>query len=254
VQPLTAAELREAEPGLGPALLGAVLVPGDRWVDNVRLTRAVAASATARGVDLLCGRPVTSLLIRGDRVRAVVAGGETLEAGIVINALGAWAGLLPGDPAPPPVEPVRGHLVAFAVSPGLRHVVVSSRGYLVPRSDGRIVAGSTSEKVGFDKSVTAEGVRAVLDIAQEIAPRLRETQVSFAWSGLRPGTIDGLPILGPGGVAGLFHAAGLYRNGILLGPLVGEMIAEVALGAPLPEALAPFGLSRFEFARTQMQG
>jgi len=148
------------------------------------------------------------------------------------------------------VEPVRGQIATFVVAPPLlRHVVWSSRGYLVPRADGRLLAGSTLENAGFDKSVTAGGLRTVLDIALEIAPRLVDIPIAKTWAGLRPGTPDGWPILGPGGVPGLFHAAGLYRNGILLGPLAGESVARLLLGLPPGVDLAPFALARFRVPR-----
>jgi glycine oxidase len=115
----------------------------------------------------------------------------------------------------------------------------------VPRSDGRILAGSTSERAGFDTSVTAGGIRAVLDIALEIAPILAEMPIADSWAGLRPGSPDGLPIVGPGAVPGLFHASGLFRNGILLGPLVGELVAGLALGRPADPGLASFSPERF---------
>jgi glycine oxidase len=243
---MTARELREAEPNLSPAVRSGVFLPGDHSLDNVRLTRALAASAVARGAILVCGRPVTQLLVEKDAVRGVRAGGETFEAPVVINAGGAWAGMLGGDPAPPPVEPVRGQLIALDMAPlPLRHAVVSHRGYVVPRMDGRLIAGSTSERVGFDKNVTAGGLRALLEIALEIAPVLAEVRVVDSWAGLRPGTPDGLPVIGPGALAGLFHAAGLYRNGILLGPLVGEIVAGLVLGQASPVDLAPFTLARF---------
>ena len=244
--PMTARELKEAEPNLSDGVRSGVFLPGDHSIDNVRLTRALAASAVARGVVLICGRPVTQLLVEGGRMAGVRAGGEAFTAPVVINAGGAWAGLLGGDPLPPPVEPVRGQVIALDMSPApLRHAVVSPRGYVVPRLDGRLLAGSTSERVGYDKTVTAAGLRAVLDIALEIAPVLADVRVADAWAGLRPGTPDDLPILGAGAVPGLFHAAGLYRNGILLGPLVGEIVAGLALGRESPVDLTPFSLSRF---------
>jgi glycine oxidase len=165
---------------------------------------------------------------------------------VVVNATGAWAGLLPGDPQPPPIEPVRGHIVAFDLTPGLlRHVVCSSRGYLVPRGDGRLLAGSTIEHAGFDKSVTAGAVQAVLAIALEIAPKLADVRIAESWAGLRPGTPDGLPVVGRGAVAGLIHAGGLYRNGILLGPLLGEAAARLALGRDPGVDLTAFDPARF---------
>jgi len=183
-------------------------------------------------------------------VAGVAAAGEPIRAPVVVNAMGAWAGLLSGDPLPPPVEPVRGHIVAFDMAPALiRHVVCSPRGYLVPRADGRTLAGSTAERAGFDKTVTAAGLAAVLAIALEIAPVLADVRVADSWAGLRPGTPDGLPVIGPGEVPGLFHAAGLYRNGILLGPLVGEIVAGLVRGQAPPVDLAPFSVARFRTGR-----
>jgi glycine oxidase len=243
---LSPEEVRQAEPNLNPDCRRGAFFPGDRRIDNVRLVRALAASAVARGASLVTGRPVTSLLVEDGRVGGVRTGVEALRAPIVINAAGAWAGLLPGDPLPPPVEPVRGQMAAFEVAPPLvHHVVWSARGYLVPRADGRVLAGSTLESAGFDKSVTAGGLRIVLDIALEIVPRLADVRVAETWAGLRPGTLDGWPVLGAGALPGLFHAAGLFRNGVLLGPLVGEAVARLALGRPPGVDLAPFALTRF---------
>jgi glycine oxidase len=176
----------------------------------------------------------------------VECGRERIAARAVINAAGAWAGLLPGDPAPPPVEPVRGHIASFETAPPLvRHVVVSPAGYVVPRADGRLLAGSTAERAGFDKSVTAGALRHVLGIATDLVPALAEIAVAQTWAGLRPGTPDGLPIVGAGAVSGLVHAAGLFRAGILLGPLVGEAAARLALGRDPGIDLGPFSPARF---------
>ena len=244
--PLTAADLAEAEPNLSPEVKGGVFYRDDRALDNVRLCRALAASAVARGATLLVGRPVSRLLVEGGRVAGVQAGRERIAAPVVVNAAGAWAGLVEGDPAPPPVEPVRGHIVAFDVAPPiLRHVVWSPGGYLVPRADGRLLAGSTLEHAGFDKSVTAGALAAVLGIALEIVPRLAGVGVAGSWAGLRPGSPDGLPIVGPGALTGLFHASGLFKNGILLGPLVGEAVARLALGEDPGVDLKAFSPSRF---------
>jgi glycine oxidase len=243
---LTPAELREAEPNLSADVRAGLLLTGDHWLDNVRLTRALAASALARGVGIATGRPVNELVIEGGRVTGVRAGGEVVAAPVVINAAGAWAGLLAGDPLPPPIEPVRGQMIALdmGLAP-LRHVLVSSHGYLVPRMDGRLLVGSTSEKVGFDKTVTAGGLRTLLDAAVRLVPVLADVRVTDTWAGLRPGTPDGLPVIGPGAVPGLVHAAGLYRNGILLGPLIGDLVADLVLGRPVSVDLTPFVPERF---------
>lgn len=244
--PLGPEELREAEPNLGRGVRRALFFPGDRRVDNVRLTRALAASAVSRGAAILSGRPVTGLVVEGGRVTGVSTGSETLRSPVVVNAMGAWAGLLAGDPLPPPVEPVRGQMVAFELAPALlRHTIHSPRGYLVPHADGRLLAGSTVEHAGFDKSVTAAGLQAILESAIELAPPLADVPLVATWAGLRPGTPDGLPVIGPGALPGLFHAGGLYRNGILLGPLVGEIVAGAVLGKPSPVDLAPFSPGRF---------
>jgi len=246
VESLGPAEVRSAEPNVNPAVRGGLYISGDRCVDNVRLVRALAASAVARGASIVTGRPVTELVIERGTVAGVRAATEVFHAPVVINAMGAWAGLLGGDPLPPPVEPVRGHIVAFDMAPALlRHVVCSPRGYLVPRADGRTLAGSTTERAGFDKVVTAAGLAAVLAIALEIAPILGDVRVADSWAGLRPGTPDGLPVVGPGALPGLFHATGLYRNGILMGPLVGEIVAGLVRGQASPVDLAPFAVTRF---------
>jgi glycine oxidase len=246
VEALTASELRAAEPALGPGARSALYFEDDRSVDNVRLARALAASAAARGAALFEGRGVSGLVVAGDRVAGVRVADETLEAAVVINCMGAWAGQLPGDPAPPPVTPVRGHIVAFAPpAVALRRVVCSHRGYLVPRADGRVLAGSTVERAGFDKTVTAGALHAVLAIALELAPGLADRAIAETWAGLRPGTPDDLPIVGPGAVPGLIHAGGLFRNGILLGPLVGEAAAQLALGRAPVIDISAFSPSRF---------
>jgi glycine oxidase len=243
---LTREEVLEAEPNLNPLLRSGIYFPGDHRVDNVRLTRALAQSALAAGARLVTGRPVTELLVTGGKVAGVRAGSEVYRSPVVINAMGAWAGTLPGDPFPPPVEPIRGQIVAFDTSPVLlRRVVYSARGYLVPRSDGRLLAGSTAERAGYEKAVTASGLRTILNLALEIAPVLADVPVADSWAGLRPGTPDSLPIVGPGAVAGLIHATGLFRNGILLGPLVGEIAAALAIGEAIPIDLRPFRLDRF---------
>lgn len=252
VQPLTAEEVREAEPNLSGHVRSGLYLAEDRRIDNALLVQALAASAVSKGAAILAGRPVTGLAVTAGRVGGVRAGNETLRAPAVINAMGAWAALLGGDPWPPAVEPVRGQMIAFDLAPPLlRHVITSPRGYLVPRAGGRLLAGSTAERAGFDESVTAGGMRYVLDVALEIAPMLADQRVSDAWARLRPGTPDGLPLIGPGALPGLWHACGLFRNGILLGPLVGETVADLVLGRPSAIDLSPFSPARFAPARTE---
>ena len=245
---MSAEEVRKAEPNVNPAVRSGLFLGDDRSVDNVRLTRALAVSAAARGAALLPSRPVTSLLLEGGRVAGLRAGPEILRAPAVIEAMGAWSALLGGDPSPPPVEPVRGQIVSFDVPGHLSHVVCTPRGYIVPRADGRLLAGSTLERAGYEKNVTPGGLETVLRIAVEIAPGLANMRVADSWAGLRPGTPDHLPIVGPGAAPGFFHATGLYRNGILLGPLLGEAVARMAMGADPEIDLAAFSPARFRSA------
>ena len=247
VESLRADEVRRAEPHASAEARRALSFPEDGSVDNVRLTRALAASATARGATLLSDRPVTGLVVESGRIAGVRTGAETLSAPVVIEAMGAWSAALAGDPQPPPVEPVRGQILALDAPRGtLSHVVCTARGYVVPRADGRLLAGSTLERAGFVKEVTTEGLGAIRRIAAEIAPLLADAPAADSWAGLRPGTPDGLPIVGPGAVPGLFHATGLYRNGILLGPLVGEAVARLARGLAPEIDLAAFSPARFD--------
>jgi glycine oxidase len=176
----------------------------------------------------------------------VRAGAETLHAPVVINASGAWAGMLGGRSAAAAggagARPDRGlrHVAAAAAPRGVERARLPGA-----RGDGRVLAGSTVEKAGFDKSVTAAGVRAILDMALQIVPALADVRIADAWAGLRPGTPDGLPVIGDGALPGLVHAAGLFRDGILLGPLVGELAAELAGGATPAADLRAFSPRRF---------
>jgi len=245
---LSADEARRAEPSVNPAVITGLRLSGDRSVDNVRLSRALAASAAGRGCALLSGRPITALRVQEGRVEGVTTEGQDLRAPVVIEAMGAWSALLPGDPSPPPVEPVRGQILVYQAPGLLHHVLCTARGYIVPRADGRMLAGSTLERAGFDKSVTAAGLDTVARIAVEIAPSLRARPPAGSWAGLRPGTPDQLPIVGPGALSGLFHATGLYRSGILLGPLLGEAIARMAMGSDPGIDLSAFSPHRFRSA------
>jgi glycine oxidase len=171
----------------------------------------------------------------------------------VVVAGGAWASHISIESAadkpvtPVRIEPVRGQMVCFQPSGRLaRHVLYSARGYLVPRRDGRVLAGSTSESVGFDKTVTARGLQTILTHAVELAPGLAESPITEVWAGLRPRAEDGLPVIGPGPIDGLFYAVGHYRNGILLAPITGELLAQLIVDNIHSPLLAPFGCERFD--------
>jgi glycine oxidase len=248
VERLAADEARRLEPAINPAVRWALRFPGDHQVENRALALALWSAAARAGADFRLGREAVSVLREGDRVTGVeLSDGERIAADAVVVAGGSWAGRLEGLPRPLPVFPVHGQLLALeSVPPVFRHVVDSPRCYLVPRSDGRVIAGATAERVGFRKAVTPAGLLRLASGALEIAPVLEHAPLAETWSGLRPGTPDGLPILGPDPeVSGLFHATGHFRNGILLAPLTGRVIGEMVLGRPSPVDVAPFGIERF---------
>lgn len=248
VERLSAEEALRLEPKLNPAVRWALRFPGDHQVENRQLARALWAAAAQAGARFQLGAEVTRLLREGSRVRGVeLAGGETVEAEAVVMAGGSWAGRMEGLPRPLPVFPVHGQLLAVeALPPIFEHVVDSPRCYLVPRADGRLIAGATVERRGFRKMTTPAGMIHLLRGAVEIAPSLAELPLVDSWAGLRPGTPDDLPILGGDpDVAGLFYATGHFRNGILLAPLTGELIGTlIRTGTSAPE-LATFGIERF---------
>jgi glycine oxidase len=141
-------------------------------------------------------------------------------------------------------------MVCLEAKPQLtRHVIYSHRGYIVPRRDGRLLAGSTSEPSTLVKQTTAGGITLILSNANEISLKISELPIVDLWAGLRPKAADGLPVLGPcDEIEGLHYATGHYRNGILLAPITGELIANAIINRGSIEALAPFSPNRFHQA------
>jgi glycine oxidase len=232
------------EPAAHRDSLAAALFPDDHRVDNRRLLLGLKALAESRGVELREGTNVRGIEVRDGRVAALRTDDSRIEAGAVINALGAWASQL-DEALGPPMRPVKGHMMCLVGGPAMRHVVYGNHGYIVPRRDGRLIVGSTMEEAGFDTRVTEEGIAHLVAIAARIAPETSKAAIAEKWTGLRPATPDGLPVIGGGGAIGLVIAGGLFRNGILLGPLVGEIAAALALGETPEHDLTPFDPARF---------
>ena len=223
-------------------------LPEEGTVEPRSLTAAVTAAAQNRSVEIHAGCPVTGLLFEGNRSVGVVAGGDKFLAGRVVYAAGCFASQIGADPLAryAPTYPVRGQMIAVQPNgPMPRRVLRSERGYLVPRRDGRIVAGSTSENVGFEKRVTPAGMRKIFDAALELCPALADAEVVETWSGLRPGTPDDLPILGPTDLDGLLIATGHYRNGILLAPITAKLVREWIMNGRTGFDAAAFSPLRF---------
>jgi glycine oxidase len=229
---------RELEPGLTPSFNGGVHAPGEGSVDPRALSAALLAALESEGVALRTGTGVDAALLDGERIAGVrTESGEELHAATVILAAGAWSGQaewLP-EPARPPVRPVKGQILELRSRDDAlpcRRIVASERVYLVPRPDGRLIAGATVEEQGFDTAVTAGGVHELLREAYRLLPEVAEMELVEAAAGLRPGTPDNLPLVGESGVDGLLWATGHYRNGILLAPLAANLLAEHLEGVP----------------------
>lgn len=243
---------RLLEPELATGVLGGLYISREQQVDIRYLARAAWIAASRDGVRFRLGTPVAGVVLRGEKVRGVrLADGTELETGRVVVAAGSWSAQLAGLPRPLPVIPVRGQIVVLeSCPPLLDRTVGTGRCYLVPRRDGRVVVGATMEMAGFDDRVTGAGVHGLLDAALEAVPALADAEVVELRAGLRPGTPDGLPILGADPHAsGLFYATGHHRNGILLAPITARLLAEVLTGQEPAIPLSPFAPERFGEAR-----
>jgi glycine oxidase len=236
---------RELEPGLTPSLNGGVHAPEEAAIDPRAMTAALLAALNAEGVEVWKGIEVTEALLDGDRIEGIrTRSGDELRAGAVVLATGAWSGAatwLP-DRARPPVRPVKGQILELRAPGGespCKRIVASERVYLVPRPDGRLIAGATTEERGFDTTVTAGGVHELLREAYRLLPDVAEMELVESMAGLRPGTPDNLPLIGPGELDSLVLACGHYRNGILLAPLTGEAVASLLHTGALPDSVAP---------------
>ena len=251
-QMLTGRELRQLEPALAPGLPGALHAAEDHQVDPRLLHAALMAGLGRLNVTVHSASP--SLIVRGDRAAGVtLADGTVLEADNVVLAAGAWSGSVPGLPlhATPTVRPVKGQTLRVRL-PGPPRLTRVVRGavkgfpiYLVPRLDGEIVIGATSEEVGFDLTPRAGAVYELLRDAQSVFPELGEAELVDVSTGLRPGSPDNAPLIGQSGLDGLVHATGHYRNGILLTPVTADAVAALICDGALPDNLSPFAPSRF---------
>ena len=220
------------EPELSTDACGAALFADDAQVDPPALLRALmAALARTPAVTVRSGTTVERLLVERDRCRGVRLDGGDLGADATVLAAGSWSSLVPGVPASvPAVRPVRGQLVLLDERPPrVRSIVFGAGGYVVPRGDGRVLCGSTTEYAGFRKEVTAGGVHAILATALACVPSLADAQLSATWSNFRPHAEGGHPLAGASPLEGLFLATGHYRNGILLSKLTADEVAEAVL-------------------------
>jgi glycine oxidase len=230
-EPLPLEEAQEMEPALGRDARAAAFLPDEASVNPRSLNAALLDASSNAGAELRPGANVVSLMKDKKRCAGVkTAAGETFSAGHIVIAAGCWTSQL-SDVAPyAPTRPVRGQMVGLRhAGVPLRRVLRSERGYIVPRdheTPQNLVAGSTIENAGYEKAVTSGGLEEILGAVNELAPSLAGAEILDTWSGLRPGTPDQLPILGPTDVEGLMIATGHYRNGILLAPVTAKLTRE----------------------------
>jgi glycine oxidase len=237
--------LHDLEPSLSSLGRTAVFL-SERSVCPRALTKAAVQAAKHRGVDISSGTTVNSVDVAAGRAIGVTTDKTSYRASTVVNCAGAWAGQV--RPLPVPTLPVKGQMVCYATSQKelLRHVVRSPEIYLIPRSDGRLLAGATVEYAGFDKRTVPETIQGLRRKAVAMLPALEEARLLEDWAGLRPGTPDSLPILGRTQVPGYFVATGHFRDGILLAPITARVMAKMMSGRSVEFDLAPFALERFE--------
>jgi len=215
----------------------------ERSVDPRALVGAAIKAAHHREVDIYSGSEAKGLLVAEHRVSGVQTERALYSAPVVVNCAGAWAGCI--GPRRFPVRPVKGQMLAVVGGPQLKHVVRAKDVYLVPRSDGRVVIGSTLEEAGYDKHTEVNVIHRLLHAAVEVLPSLAKARIHDDWAGLRPGTPDELPILGETEVKGYFLATGHFRDGILLAPITAQVMSDVILGKASGYDLASFSPARF---------
>ncbi|MFI0899502.1 glycine oxidase ThiO [Streptomyces sp. NPDC020983] len=254
---LTGRECRRLEPMLAPGVRGGLRVDGDHQVDPRRLAAALLRAAELAGVVFLRSRAARVESAAGRVTGAVLADGTAVAAGQTVLAAGSESGRIDGIPAEllPPVRPVKGQILRLRIpashapflSRTVRAVVRGSHVYLVPRDNGELVLGATSEEFGWDTTVTAGGVYELLRDAHELVPGITELPLTETLAGLRPGSPDNAPLLGRTALDGLLFATGHHRNGVLLTPVTGDAMAAVLTSqdGELPPYAAAFGAQRF---------
>ena len=245
VERWSAADVRRREPAVDGAVRCGFYFPTEAQLDNVLLMGVLARACRNAGVVLRETTGVRRIVVRRRAVQGVETERGRLSAPVVVNCLGSWADMGGRFPVPVPVEPARGQILAFRGSRRLlRHVVMSEEAYAVQRRDGRILVGSTVERVGFQKALTLEGMHDILCGVRRISSRLLECAFLQAWAGFRPYSRTGNPILGPTAIEGLYLATGHFRHGILLAPITAALMSELILRGRSSVDLSPFSLKK----------
>lgn len=218
---------RQMEPAITEEVQAAIFRPEEASLDTRVFTDAVLESARRKGAQVFGGNGAKALWKDGKRCRGLILEKGQAEAKWTIIAAGCFSARIEGVAAYAPVLPARGQMIGLRCeSVELQHILWLEHKYLVPRNDGRIIAGSTIERVGFDHSVTAGGIQLILQEVMKMVPGLEQARIEETWAGLRPDSPDHLPIIGPTDVDGLLIATGHFRSGILLAPITARLIRE----------------------------
>ncbi len=232
VETLSPEDVRRLEPLVTAPVVNALFMPRERSVSPRRLVNALRESCFRRGVDIETGVAVESI--------------SNLEAGSIVVATGAWSAGLQGLKPAIPVSPRKGQILAIATPPkAFRRVIRWQHTYFVPRSTGEVVIGATEENSGFDSAITPAGIGQLLNEAQQISSKVGSYPIVEMWTGFRPATPDGLPIIGASEIPGVFYATGHYRNGILLAPITAAIISDLIEKRKPAVAIEAFSPVRF---------
>ena len=255
VEWLSGREAREIEGALSPYVTAAIRCETDHQVDNRLMAQALQRAYQGRGGVLHQNSIVERIIIENGAATGVQTQDGFQDADVCILAAGCWSGQISGlpDTIIPPVRPVKGQMLALQMQEGItiKNVIRTVKArypipvYLVPRTDGRLIVGATTEELGFDTHLTVGGVYELLRGAYEAVPGVYELPLIETWTGLRPGSNDNAPILGKTPVENLIYATGHYRNGILLTPITAYEISKLILTGETSETIAPFQLDRF---------
>lgn len=253
VQWLSGAEALEVEPMLSPRIVAAVSVPEDHAIDNRVLMQALVKAVRQHGGEVREGVRVEKLDTAGDGIQVVLDGGERVEGSRVVMAAGAWTSEITGWPGKtaPSIRPVKGQILELQTRPPfqLKHVVRGRKAYMVPRSDGRLIVGATSEEMGFDPHLTVGGIYGIMDGAWEMVPGVLDQYLMATDVGFRPASLDHQPLIGFTADPRIFLATGHFRHGIVLSAVTAMASERMLLDGVQDESVAFFDPARLETAK-----
>lgn len=244
---LDSRRMHTGEPELSDAYQQGLLFPDIAQIRNPRLIKSLHTSCLEHGIQLIDHSPVKELLMSEASVTGVVVDNRCYEADVVVICAGAWsAQLVAGLDCTVPIKPMRGQMILYHTVPGrIQRITLSKGRYVIPRRDGRVLAGSTLEDVGFDKSTTEQALAELREAAESLYPCLHDAPIERHWSGLRPESPQGIPyICSIPGTQGLFLNAGHFRNGVVLGPASARLMADIVMEREPILDITPYSASR----------